>query len=98
MIITKIETKKIPKLNYILNRNHICLLGKMRAGKDTLGKYLCNKQGFKRYAFGDRVKHHYHKIFGYEGGFSPRLAYQWFGQAMRQHYQNVWVDWDFNSS
>ena len=71
--------------------NEICLIGKMRSGKDTLGRYLCDTYGYRRYAFGDELKRCYHEVFGY-GTDNLRQACQWFGQAMREYRQDVWVD------
>lgn len=70
--------------------NEICLIGKMRSGKDTLGKYLCDTYGYRRYAFSDEMKKYYYKIFGY-GQSKERQGLQWFGQVMREHKQSVWV-------
>lgn len=71
--------------------NKICLIGKMRSGKDTLGRYLCDTYGYRRYAFGDELKRCYHEVFRYRTN-NLRQAYQWFGQAMREHRQDIWVD------
>lgn len=79
------------KLSHNPDLNKIALIGKMRSGKDTLGKYLCEKYGYKRYAFGDEVKRYYHELFGQSKG-KPRKAYQWFGQTMRQHDPDIWVN------
>jgi len=66
----------------------------MRSGKDTLGRYLCGRYGYTRYAFGDELKRYYHEIFGDPLGNTsdkPRQGYQWFGQAMREHEPGVWI-------
>ena len=39
-----------------MDRKIIGFLGKKHSGKDTAGKYMIEKHGFKRYAFGDPVK------------------------------------------
>jgi dephospho-CoA kinase len=62
----------------------------MRSGKDTVADYLVKKYGFKKYAFGDALKHYFHAIFGYTAA-KPREGYQWFGQSMRQWEQGVWI-------
>lgn len=72
------------------NTNKIALIGKMRCGKDILADHLYSEYGHKRYAFGDELKRHYHEIFG-ETTVKPRKSYQWFGQAMRQHQPDIWV-------
>lgn len=82
------------------NLNRIGIVGKARSGKDTLADYLCEELGYTRYAFGDEVKRHYHAIFGdtdvkprrgYPCQGKPRRGYQWFGQAMRQHQPDIWI-------
>lgn len=69
----------------------IALIGKMRSGKDTVADYLINNYNFTRFAFGDELKRYYHLIFG-ETKVKPREGYQWFGQTMRQHKPDIWVD------
>jgi dephospho-CoA kinase len=70
----------------------IALTGKMRSGKDTIGKYLVDYYDFKRFAFGDELKRLAHDLFGDPvPGTKPRELYQLFGQAMRTFDNDVWV-------
>lgn len=72
----------------------IGIAGKKGSGKDTLGKYICDKYGFKRYAFGDPVKEVCKILFGFNDeqlygddkekmdmklGIRPREAFQKIG-------------------
>lgn len=68
----------------------ICLLGKMRTGKDTIAEYASSQFGFQRFAFGDELKRYYHELFGHTER-KPREGYQWFGQIARQHDSDIWV-------
>lgn len=69
---------------------NIALTGKFRSGKDEVARYLCDKYGYKRFAFGDALKRHYHELFGPTTG-KDREGYQWFGQTMRERDPNIWV-------
>lgn len=72
----------------------IGIAGKKGSGKDTLGKYICEKYGYKRYAFGDPVKEVCRILFGFNDeqlygsekekmdmklGIRPREAFQKIG-------------------
>jgi dephospho-CoA kinase len=69
---------------------NIGLIGKLRAGKDEVARYLASKYGYTAFAFGDELKRYYHELFG-ETDAKPREGYQWFGQAMRERDPDVWV-------
>ena len=51
----------------------IALFGKIRSGKDTVGKILIEEYGFNRFAFGDGIGEIIQKYFpeAWEGG-KPR--------------------------
>lgn len=71
---------------------NIALTGAMRAGKDEVARYLTEKYGYTRFAFGDELKRYANDIF--DAGATqnkPRELYQWFGQTMRQRDPDVWV-------
>ncbi|MBU8597349.1 adenylate kinase [Alkalihalobacillus clausii] len=68
----------------------IALIGKARAGKDSVADLLAEHYGFTKYAFGTALKRYYHDIFGEQDG-KPREGYQWFGQTMRERDPGVWV-------
>ncbi|PAD91639.1 AAA family ATPase [Shouchella clausii] len=68
----------------------IALIGKARAGKDSVADLLAEHYGFTKYAFGTALKRHFHDIFGEQDG-KPREGYQWFGQTMRERDPGVWV-------
>lgn len=71
---------------------NIAICGAMRAGKDEAAKYLSEKYGYNRFAFGDELKRFVYEIFGPpEDGHKPRELLQWFGQTMRQRDPSVWV-------
>ena len=71
----------------------IGIAGKKGSGKDTVGQYLIDQHGFKRYAFGDPVKEVCRLLFGFtdeqlygdkkeeltEFGIKPREAFQKIG-------------------
>ena len=71
----------------------IALIGKMRTGKDTLGKYLCDEHSFNRFAFGDGIKEVILEYFptAFDNG-KPREHYQFIGQAFRQLDPDIWVN------
>lgn len=76
----------------------IALTGKMRSGKDSLAEYAIERYGFRRFAFGDALKRHFHHIFaGYIIGGKPREYYQKFGQQMRGYVPNIWVSKCFDA-
>lgn len=68
----------------------IALIGKARAGKDSVADLLAEHYGFTKYAFGTALKRYYHTLFGEEDG-KPREGYQWFGQTMRERDPDIWV-------
>ncbi|MFL1672176.1 AAA family ATPase [Paenibacillus dendritiformis] len=70
---------------------NIAICGKLRSGKDSVGKYLCEKYGYTQFAFGDDMKRYADELFGVHGGGKRRELYQWFGQAMRERDPDVWV-------
>lgn len=73
------------------------MTGEMRSGKDTVGKYLIEEYGFKRFAFGDGIVKTAKKLFPewFESGVKPRKLLQDFGQACVAIDQNVWVNFLF---
>jgi dephospho-CoA kinase len=73
---------------------NIAICGKFRSGKDTVGKYLCDNYGYKRFAFGDGIRRVTRELYPhlYEGNAKPRALLQGFGQMARQFDENVWVD------
>lgn len=69
---------------------NIALTGKFRAGKDEVARYLTEKYGYTRFAFGDELKRYAHELFGGSNA-KQRELYQWFGQTMRQRDPDIWV-------
>ena len=70
----------------------ISVFGKMREGKDTAALIMqSRRRGMRQIAYGDALKLIYHTMFG-ESEKKPRAGYQWFGQAMRSHDADVWVN------
>ena len=70
----------------------IALIGRMRSGKDTVGRYLVNRYGFTRYALGDGVRFLCKILYPdivVQG--KPRYLYQTVGQAMREIDPDVWI-------
>lgn len=74
----------------------IGLAGEMRSGKDTVGKYLVEKYGFKRFAFGDGIVKTCQKLFPdqFSEG-KPRRLLQEFGQGCVALDKDVWVNYLF---
>ncbi|MFW5434328.1 AAA family ATPase [Paenibacillus apiarius] len=70
---------------------NIAICGKMRSGKDATSRYLCEKYGYTRFAFGDELKRYADELFGVHGGGKCRELYQWFGQTMRERDPDIWV-------
>lgn len=70
----------------------IALFGKIRSGKDTVGKMLIDEHGFKRFAFGDGIGAIIQEYFpeAWAGG-KPRKHYQHIGQQFRVLNPTVWV-------
>ncbi|MEH7116947.1 hypothetical protein V7128_05900 [Neobacillus vireti] len=75
----------------------IALTGEMRSGKDTVGKFLVEEYGFKRFAFGDGIVKTCRKLFPdqFKEGRKPRKLLQDFGQFCVAHDKNVWVNYVF---
>lgn len=75
----------------------IVLFGKMRSGKDTVGKMLIEDYNFKRFAFGDGIGEIIEKYFpkAFENG-KPRHHYQFIGQQLRQLNEDVWIEYLLN--
>lgn len=90
----------------------IGLAGKKGSGKDTLGKYLIEKYGFYRYAFGDPVKEVCRILFDFNNeqlygelketidkryGFSPRETFQKIGTDFgREYFQHLFPNFGNN--
>lgn len=72
----------------------IALFGKIRSGKDTVGKILIDEHNFKRFAFGDGIGEIIEKYFpeAWAGG-KPRKHYQFIGQQLRVLNPDVWIDY-----
>lgn len=72
----------------------VALFGKIRSGKDTVGKILIEEHGFNRFAFGDGIGEIIQKYFpeAWEGG-KPRKHYQHIGQQLRVLNEDVWVNY-----
>ena len=70
----------------------IAVVGKMRSGKDTLGRYFIDNEGCFKMAFGDAIKKIAHEYFPelVEQG-KPRKLYQKIGQEFRKFDPEVWV-------
>jgi dephospho-CoA kinase len=79
---------------YDIKGVQIALAGEMRSGKDTVGKYLIEKYGFKRFAFGDGIVKTAQRLFPeqFEQGEKPRQLLQEFGQHCVSIDKNVWVN------
>lgn len=71
----------------------IVLIGRAGAGKDTVASYLCERYGFWRYAFADKLKLVCQELFPemYSGSVKPRKLLQDVGTAMRSVDPDVWV-------
>lgn len=72
----------------------IALVGKMRSGKDTVGKYLIDNYNFKRFAFAEPIGNILSEYFPekiVEG--KPRAMYQGIGQYFRGFEPNVWINY-----
>jgi len=78
---------------------NIALTGKFRSGKDVVARYLFEKYGYARFAFGDELKEDFHKRYPEIPRIpKPRIGYQMHGQMMRRLLgENIWVDKCFNS-
>jgi len=74
--------------------NIIICIGKMRVGKDTLGKVFISN-GYKRMAFADRVKE-LAFAFGWDGNKDEKgrkLLQQLGTDVGRTYNQNIWIDY-----
>jgi dephospho-CoA kinase len=70
----------------------LALTGEMRSGKDFVGKYLVEKHGFKRFAFGDGIVKTCKELFPEAFvGEKPRKLLQDFGQFCVAQDPMVWV-------
>jgi len=73
----------------------IAVVGKMRSGKDTLGKYVFynDHEGWQNHlAFGDEIKQVARVYFpDIVAKGKPRKLYQTIGQEFRKHDPDVWV-------
>ena len=71
----------------------IALFGKIRSGKDTVGKILIEEYGCTRVAFGDGIKKIINEFFpeAWDNG-KPRHYYQFIGQKLRELNPDVWVN------
>lgn len=78
---------------------NICLLGKLRSGKDVISDYLAEKYGYTRFAFGDALKDDFHRRYPeIPRDPKPRAGYQFHGQFMRENVgENVWIDACFDN-
>lgn len=75
----------------------IALTGHARSGKDTVGQYLVDQYGFKRFAFADEMKRLLHELFPQiPSDPKPRRAYQVFGEGLRNldipGAKHVWIN------
>lgn len=76
----------------------VALFGKMRSGKDTVGKILIEEYGFRRFAFGDGIGKIIKEYFpeAWAGG-KPRKHYQFIGQQLRELNPDVWINYLINN-
>ncbi|WP_339273770.1 hypothetical protein MKY59_21485 [Paenibacillus sp. FSL W8-0426] len=82
--------RKIRQINGLPN---IGLIGKLRAGKDEVARYLTSEHGYERFAFGDSLKDDFHRRYPeVPREPKPRIGYQFHGQFMRDVVgEDVWV-------
>jgi len=73
---------------------NIGLIGKLRAGKDEVARYLASKYGYTAFAFGDELKRDFHRRYrDIPRDPKPRVGYQMHGQLMREYYgEDVWIN------
>lgn len=71
----------------------IAVVGKMRAGKDSVAEILKKEYNFKSVAFGDGIKKIVREFFpeAYNNG-KPREHYQHIGQELRKLNPDVWIN------
>ena len=88
-------------------RKIIAFSGRMHAGKDTAGEYLCNAHNFRRFAFADALKKGVQQLTGFSNeqlwgeakdsiddfyGITPRQVLQDIGMFMREMYtEEFWI-------
>ena len=73
----------------------IGLCGKAGSGKDFIGNILCDKYGFKRFAFADPLKDHCRKEHGWDGkkdNKGRKLLQEEGTEKHRSINPNVWLD------
>lgn len=82
----------------------IGLVGRKGSGKDTVGEYLIQEQGFKRFAFADELKYIVRRLFGYTRGEIEqkpehvRKTLQSFAtEGFRSLYPNIWSTYLLNN-
>lgn len=76
------------------HRQLIFLIGKQRAGKDTVADYLVRKYGFKKAALADKLKEVASDLFQMEG--KDRGLLIELGTKMREIDPDVWIKWLWN--
>ena len=96
----KKEEKVYLKKDENLNKKLIGIIGKKRTGKDTIGDYLVNNNGFIKYSFANPLKYGAMEIFGFtkeqvfgdskdvvdsNWGTTPRLILQIMGTELFQY-------------
>ncbi|WP_251642204.1 hypothetical protein [Paenibacillus illinoisensis] len=69
-------------------------MGKLRAGKDEVARYLTSKYGYTSFAFGAELKRDFHRRYReIPRDPKPRVGYQMHGQLMREYYgEDVWIN------
>ncbi|MDR9852919.1 adenylate kinase [Paenibacillus sp. VCA1] len=72
---------------------NIGLIGKLRAGKDEVARYLAEIYDYTRFAFGDALKDDFHRRYPeIPREPKPRAGYKFHGQFMREHlYEDIWI-------
>ncbi|MBX0320303.1 AAA family ATPase [Shouchella clausii] len=72
---------------------NIGITGKIRSGKDTVGRYLVDNHSYTQFAFGTRLKEQFFNTFPWMNieGKKPRKNIQMFGQQCRAIDPEVWV-------
>lgn len=83
----------VPKKTHNKSLPNIALTGGLRAGKDSIGSYLCERYGYTRFAFGDGLKDDFHRRYPeIPRTPKPRVGYQNHGQLMRELiHKDIWV-------
>ncbi len=75
----------------------IGLSGKMRSGKDTVGKALVKAYGFERWAFADHLKELAAELFEVKPGAKNRRLLVSLGRHLCEIDRNVWVRYVLNN-